>query len=129
MHKIRRLSIGLLSILLMLALLCSCTAPVDPGSTDPTDPPEEDDVIMENREFDDTLPKAEPLADTHFHFEASDTGFDVYCPVKGSWGYRYAPSIMYYPDGTMDAWFATPGVLGEWDMFTYKQSDDGGIIN
>lgn len=126
MHKIRRLLIGLLSILLLLALLCSCTAPVDPGSTDPTDPPEEDDVIMENREFDDTLPKAEPLANTHFHFEASDTGFDVYCPVKGSWGYRYAPSIMYYPDGTMDAWFATPGTLGEWDMFTYKHSDDGG---
>ncbi|MBP1588028.1 MAG: Ig-like domain-containing protein [Clostridia bacterium] len=81
---------------------------------------------MENREFTDTLPKVEPLPDTHFHFETVDTGFNVYCPVKGRWGYRYAPSIMYYPDGTMDAWFATPGTAGEWDWFTYKHSDDGG---
>lgn len=64
--------------------------------------------------------------DTHLTFTSKDTGFDVYAPVEGRWGYRYAPSIIYYPDGQMDAWFATPGNLGEWDWFTYKHSNDGG---
>lgn len=76
-----------------------------------------------------------PEADLHFHMEirdpddpsnASYTGFDVYAPLKGLLGYRYAPSIIYYPDGSMDAWFATPGAAGEWDWFTYKHSSDGG---
>lgn len=75
------------------------------------------------------------MSQSHFHMEvvnpdnASDkeyTGFDVYAPVSGKWGYRYAPSIIYYPDGSCDAWFATPGMKGEWDWFTYKHSDDGG---
>ena len=126
MKKIRELIVFAAGCLLLLALLCSCTGPVGPGNnTDPTDQPDED-KIMENREFTDTLPKTEPLPETHFHFETLDTGFNVYCPVKGRTGYRYAPSIMYYPDGTMDAWFATPGLYGEWDWFTYKHSDDGG---
>lgn len=56
----------------------------------------------------------------------SYTGFDVFAPVKNSWGYRYAPSIIYYPDGSADAWFATPGMKGEWDWFSYKHSTDGG---
>ncbi|MCR5693425.1 MAG: Ig-like domain-containing protein [Clostridia bacterium] len=81
---------------------------------------------IDPREFRNELPKVTPAANTHFHIDAENTGFNVFAPVKGNWGYRYGPSIIYYPDGTMDAWFATPGTSGEWDWFTYKHSDDGG---
>ncbi len=85
--------------------------------------------------FKDTLDPVTPVSNTHFHIEVVDpdnaantsyTGFDVYAPVQGKWGYRYAPSIIYYPDGSVDAWFATPGMKNEWDWFTYKHSTDGG---
>ena len=61
----------------------------------------------------------------HFSFRTLNDGFDVYAPVKGCWGYRYAPSINYYEDGSMTALFATPGNgSDEWDWFTYKNSKD-----
>lgn len=131
MSKLRRIFIMIISGILSLLLLTSCT--VTPGSTpantdEPEKPTEEPtpDGIMPGREFDDELPRVQPPENTHFHFETVDTGFNVYCAVEGKWGYRYAPSILYYPDGTMDAWFATPGTSGEWDWFTWKHSDDGG---
>ena len=56
-----------------------------------------------------------------------DEGYDVYAPMKGqTWGYRYGPSIMVYDDLRADAWFASPGALGEADWFTYRHTDDGG---
>lgn len=78
------------------------------------------------REFNDQLPKVEPNENLHFTMETVDEGFDIFVPVEKSIGYRYGPSIMYYPDGSIDAWFATPGTLEEWDWFTYRHSDDGG---
>ena len=40
--------------------------------------------------------------------------------------YRYGPSIMRYEDGSMDAWFSSPGNSGsQWDWITYRHSDDG----
>ena len=44
---------------------------------------------------------------------------------EGSYGYRYGPSIIYYP-GTdkADAWFASPGRESEWDWFTYRHTDN-----
>lgn len=40
--------------------------------------------------------------------------------------YRYGPSIMEYEDGSMDAWFSSPGNSGsQWDWLTYRHSDDG----
>ena len=56
-------------------------------------------------------------------FELKDEGYDIFVPVGN--GYRYGPSIMYYEDGTMDAWFASNGNQSEWDWITYKHSDDG----
>jgi len=56
-----------------------------------------------------------------------DGGYDVYAPMEGqTWGYRYGPSIMCYDDKRADAWFASPGALGEADWFTYRHTDDGG---
>ena len=56
-----------------------------------------------------------------------DEGYDVYAPMEGqTWGYRYGPSIMVYDDRRADAWFASPGALGEADWFTYRHTEDGG---
>ena len=54
-------------------------------------------------------------------FELKDEGYDIFVPVGN--GYRYGPSIMYYEDGTMDAWFASNGNSREWDWITYRHFD------
>jgi len=42
------------------------------------------------------------------------------------YGYRYGPSIIKYEDGSMDAWFSSPGNNStQWDWITYSHSDDG----
>lgn len=75
-------------------------------------------------------PEPTPYVDysnKHIKITAKDTGYDVYSPLEGSdWGYRYGPSILLNDDGTMDAWFASPGSGIEFDWFTYRHSSDGG---
>ena len=40
--------------------------------------------------------------------------------------YRYGPSIIEYEDGSMDAWFSSPGNSGsQWDWISYRHSDNG----
>ena len=52
-------------------------------------------------------------------FEAVDEGYDIYNPIR--LGYRYGPSIIYYEDGSMDAWFASNGNSStQWDWITYR---------
>lgn len=103
----------------MIVVLTACTggSNEDEKTPEPTEDP---------RIFRDELPRVEPREDQHITFKTIDDGFDVFAPLAGHWGYRYGPSILFYPDGTMDAWFATPGTSGEWDWFTYKHSDDRG---
>jgi len=56
------------------------------------------------------------------YIEIIDEGYDIYVP-SGK-GYRYGPSIIYYEDGSMDAWFASNGNSGsEWDWITYRHFD------
>ncbi|MBE7067187.1 MAG: hypothetical protein E7385_06515 [Ruminococcaceae bacterium] len=86
----------------------------------------QDETKAAPREFTDQLPIVEPDPNTHVTFTVDEEGFNVYAPYEGKGGYRYGPSIMYYPDGSVDAWFASKGISGEWDWFTYKHSDDGG---
>ena len=39
--------------------------------------------------------------------------------------YRYGPSMMEYEDGSIDAWFSSPGNSGsQWDWLIYRHSDD-----
>lgn len=59
--------------------------------------------------------------ETHLSIEVQDEGYDVYVPNRV--GYRYGPSIIYYEDGTMDAWFASNGNSSEWDWITYRHYD------
>lgn len=101
----------------MVYVLTACNGSNNDKKPEPTEDP---------RVYKDQLQKVEPREDQHVTFQTTDDGYDVYAPLEGQWGYRYGPSIIYYPDGSMDAWFATPGTSGEWDWFTYKHSDDGG---
>jgi hypothetical protein len=60
-----------------------------------------------------------------------DEGWVVFDPNHDGFAYRYGPSIMLNPDGTMDAWFASPGGPGadgqhQWDWIRHKRSADGG---
>jgi len=65
----------------------------------------------------------------HVSMEALPGGYRMFTlhgnSGEGSYGYRYGPSIMYYP-GTdkADVWFASPGREGEWDWFTYRRTEN-----
>ena len=75
--------------------------------------------------FTDTLPKVDPDPDVHVRVTAVEEPNIIYTPPVDAAGYRYGPTIMYYADGTCDAWFSTNGYGGEWDWLSYKHSDDG----
>ena len=75
--------------------------------------------------FNDTLRSVEPDPDVHVRLSFSGEPVTVYAPLRGHTGYRYGPSIMYYADGSSDAWFSCNGNLGEWDWVTTMHSADG----
>ncbi len=75
--------------------------------------------------FTDTLPDIDPDPDTHVYFRTAAEPNIVYAPLADRSGYRYGPSIIYYADGSCDAWFSTSGYGGEWDWITVKHSSDG----
>lgn len=69
-----------------------------------------------------------PDANRHLRVDLADVnaGYDVYqVPASHSYGYRYGPSIIVNPDGSMDAWFATTGHGTQWDWISYRHSEDG----
>lgn len=75
--------------------------------------------------FTDTLCAIDPDPETHVKVTASEEPRTIYKPPVDGSGYRYGPSIMYYADGSCDAWFSSPGWNGEWDWIAYRHSDDG----
>jgi predicted GH43/DUF377 family glycosyl hydrolase len=77
--------------------------------------------------FHDELPEVEPDPDTHVYIRAAEETETniVYAPLEDRSGYRYGPSIIYYADGSCDAWFSTSGYGGEWDWITVRHSDNG----
>ncbi|MBO7659153.1 MAG: hypothetical protein J6T65_07575 [Clostridia bacterium] len=75
--------------------------------------------------FKDTLPDAVPDPDEHVQISAAGEPEIIYAPPVDVSGYRYGPSIIYYADGSCDAWFSTNGYNGEWDWITYRHSRDG----
>ncbi len=75
--------------------------------------------------FTDTLPAIDPDPDTHVRVTAAGEPNIIYAPPVDAAGYRYGPTIMYYADGTCDAWFSTNGYGGEWDWLSVKHSVDG----
>ena len=61
-----------------------------------------------------------------YDLEAVDEGQVIY-HTRGGTGYRYGPSIIEYEDGSMDAWFSSPGNNStEWDWITWRHCDEEG---
>ena len=82
---------------------------------------------FENRAYSDSQINIEPDETKFIKVSASDIGKDIYQTTEGvDFGYRYGPSLIYNADGSIDAFFAAPGRLDEWDWITYRHSPDGG---
>lgn len=75
----------------------------------------------------ETIPSVTPDENKFLSVQVLDDGYDIYAPdQRDSFGYRYGPSMILNADGSIDAWFATPGGFGQWDWITYRHSPDGG---
>ena len=59
----------------------------------------------------------------HVNVSMDGEGYNIYAPVSGTSGYRYGPSIIYYEDGTMDAYFSANANNVEWDWISYRHFD------
>lgn len=84
-------------------------------------------TTVENREYHDGELTVEPEEGKFLSLTAVDEGWDIYNPYEGDdFGYRYGPSMIMNADGSIDAYFSTPGTHDEWDWITYRHSPDGG---
>lgn len=119
-------SLILAAIMIFVIFSVACDKGGNGGNSETAEPTAPPAPTEDPRLFKDGLDRVTPNENLHFTMAMVGDGYDVFAPVDGQWGYRYGPSIIYYPDGSIDAWFATPGTLNEWDWFTYKHSDDGG---
>lgn len=81
---------------------------------------------VEGRAYTDGELSVEPDEDMHLIVKPVDGGASIYAPREGEGGYRYGPTVFANADGSLDAWFASPGTGAEWDFFTYRHSPDGG---
>ena len=82
---------------------------------------------LENRAYTDKAISVEPDLEKYVKMVAVDTGNDVYTPAKKqSYVYRYGPSLIRNADGSIDAFFSSPGIFDEWDYIFYRHSPDGG---
>ena len=82
---------------------------------------------VEDRVYTDEELSVAPDSSKFVKIHAVDEGKDIYAPTKGeSAGYRYGPTILKNADGSIDAFFAAPGAVGEWDWIMYRHSPDGG---
>ena len=55
----------------------------------------------------------------------ASAGHTIYT-TTGDFKYRYGPSIIINDNGTIDAWFASPGHNGKADEFTWRRTSNGG---
>ena len=61
----------------------------------------------------------------HYEIAINDEGEVIYNPGSSN-GYNYGPSIIINDDGSIDAWFSSPGNNGsQWDWIRYRHSEDG----
>ena len=82
---------------------------------------------MEERAYTDEELTVEPDENKFVKIHAVDEGVDIYSPSEGEkFGYRYGPTILVNADGSIDAYFAAPGTMDEWDWILYRHSPDGG---
>ena len=117
--KSKRIRKTIQAILIMLLLFMSTGCKEENEETEP---------VVDNQEQQNTQNPVEetpePQIEKRISIEAIDEGDVIFYSSEGF--YRYGPSIMKYDDGSMDAWFSSPGnSSSEWDWITYRHSDDG----
>ena len=85
----------------------------------------DDEEIIENKETEIEEETVETVEiEEKYQIDTDDPGYIVSYASEDH--YRYGPSIMKYSDGSMDAWFSSPGNSGsQWDWITYRHSEDG----
>lgn len=82
---------------------------------------------ISERAYTDEELTAEPDLTKFIKMTALNTGNDVYTPAKKqSYVYRYGPTLIRNADGSIDAFFSSPGIFDEWDYIFYRHSPDGG---
>lgn len=82
---------------------------------------------LEDRVYTDEELEVTPDISKFVKVHAIDAGEDIYSPSENeNFGYRYGPTILINADGSIDAFFAAPGAVGEWDWIMYRHSSDGG---
>ncbi len=82
---------------------------------------------VENRVYTDKEISVEPDPEKYVKMVAPDTGNDIYTPAKKqNYVYRYGPTLIRNADGSIDAFFSSPGIFDEWDYIFYRHSPDGG---
>ena len=83
-----------------------------------SDEDEKEEIIQ-----DETETNAEKESEIEkYSLEVTDDGEIIF--YSSTDYYRYGPSIMEHEDGTMDAWFSSPGNSGsQWDWITYRHFD------
>ena len=76
----------------------------------------------------EALAEERPYRDKHLKLSVTDPGYDVYTPSSGRvYDYRYGPSMILNDDGSIDAWFSSPGdSRTEYDYIMYQHAEDGG---
>jgi hypothetical protein len=59
-------------------------------------------------------------------------GWVIFSPGRRKYSYRYGPTFIVNEDGSLDAWFSSPGGKGagpdwEWDWVRHRRSPDRGL--
>lgn len=69
---------------------------------------------LENRVYTDKADSVKPDSAKYVKMVALDTGNDIYTPAKKqSYVYRYGPTLIRNADGSIDAFFSSPGIFDE----------------
>ena len=120
---------GILCFLFIFFCMASLLSCASKEKTEDIETPVEeivdDEEIIENKETEIEEETVETVEiEEKYQIDTDDPGYIVSYASEDH--YRYGPSIMKYSDGSMDAWFSSPGNSGsQWDWITYRHSEDG----
>lgn len=116
----------LMVIILFVAITFFAVAIVN-NSNNELDTNDNDNQSVENQEIVIEPVIDEPKKETYVSLKVNSGGYNIYSLVSGKSGYRYGPSIIINDDGSLDAWYSSPGNCNEWDWITYMHSNDGKV--
>ena len=112
-----------LIVFFLFFFLCACNKREEEAIIDDPDINEEE-VIEEDPAEEEPVEEEPVEIPVVYHIDAVNDGDVIFYTEDGY--YRYGPSIMVNEDGTMDAWFASPGNSStQWDWITYRHYEDG----